>query len=102
MRRCRVCDTYEAMGFGKSCPCKHVEGRCVNTMADEGRMVALVVALAGSLKGVAEVVRALRERSRVVGLTPEAGEELAEALARCQREAQLHAKELAEALGAPI
>ena len=26
---CDTCDTYEIAGFGGHCPCKHVDGKCV-------------------------------------------------------------------------
>lgn len=65
-------------------------------MSEDGRAVALVVALAGSLKGISEIIRSLRAR-------PSAEHDLlAERLADCQAEALRHAEELAKALGAPL
>jgi len=28
--RCAVCDLHESMGYGLYCPCKHVDGKCVD------------------------------------------------------------------------
>lgn len=64
--------------------------------------MSLVVALSGSLKGVAEVVRALRERSKHSGLAHETAQELAEALQNAELELTLRTRELADCVGARL
>jgi len=32
---CRVCARYDQMGYGGSCPCPHVDGKCVAFMDQE-------------------------------------------------------------------
>lgn len=71
-------------------------------MSDESKLVSLVVALSGSLKGVAEVVRALRVRSKNSGLAQQTAQELAEALEKCQRDAARAAAELDKELGTDV
>lgn len=73
-------------------------------MPENGKLIGLVVAIAGSLKGVSEVIRAIRERSRGAGLPRETAVDLADALEKVERELFETAAELAECVAriAPV